>query len=149
VKDLQAVLRQSPGREFWAGRLRQVDQTCLDQQLEEMRKMDLVVASRLHGIILSHILGKPTLAISYDRKVRAHMEAMAQERFCLNFRDCTLPQLWDGFAKMELESAAISAAVRSKAMEYSQQLDRQYDLILDLAGQTRHPCRHSPVVEAC
>lgn len=147
VTDLQARLRQNPGSESWGGRLQQVDQTCLDKLLEEIRKMDMVVASRLHGIILSHLLGKPTLAISYDRKVRAHMEAMAQEHFCLNLRDCNLPQIWNGFARLGLELATISAAVSSKAKECSQKLEVQYDLLVQLAGQTRQTRRHSPVVE--
>ncbi len=42
--------------------------------LEEVKKVDFVIASLLHGVILSHILGKPVLAISYDRKVNTHME---------------------------------------------------------------------------
>jgi polysaccharide pyruvyl transferase WcaK-like protein len=149
VKDLQARLLQNPGRKSWDGRLRQVDQTCLDRQLEEIREMDLVVASRLHGIILAHLLGKPALAISYDRKVRAHMEAMAQERFCLNLCYCTVSQLWDGFARLELESASISAGLRSKVEEFGQKLDVQYDLTVELAGRTAHPDKHHPVVEAC
>jgi polysaccharide pyruvyl transferase WcaK-like protein len=132
VKDLQAKLRQIPKSESWGDRLQQIDQTCLDTQLEEIRKMDLVVASRLHGIILSHLLGKPTLAISYDRKVYAHMEAMAQGRFCLNFRTCTLPQLWDGFTALGLESSTLSGAIRSKVTEYSLKLDIQYDRLVQI-----------------
>ncbi|MGA9778100.1 MAG: polysaccharide pyruvyl transferase family protein [Verrucomicrobiia bacterium] len=149
VKDLQTRLQQSPRSESWGGRLQQVDQTCLDKQLEEIRKMDMVVASRLHGIILAHLLGKPSLAISYDRKVRAHMEDMAQERFCLKLRDCTLPQLWDAFAALELESPTISAAIRSKVKEYSEKLDQQYDFLLQLAGQTARVRRHNPAAEVC
>jgi len=132
VEDLEAKLRQSPKSASWAGRLRPVEQTCVNELLEEIRKMDLVVASRLHGIILSHLLGRPTLAISYDRKVQAHMEDMAQERFCLNLRDCTLSQLWDGFARLDVESSTISAAICSKVKERSQKLDLQYDLLAQL-----------------
>jgi polysaccharide pyruvyl transferase WcaK-like protein len=147
VKDLQARLRQIRGSESWGSRLQQVDQTCVDKQLEEIRKLDMVVASRLHGIILSHLLGKPTLAISYDRKVRAHMEAMAQERFCLDFRDCTLSQLWDGFTGLGLESSTISTGLRSKAKEYSQKLDLQYDLLVQLVGHASRARRHDTLVK--
>ena len=108
--------------------------------------MDVVVASRLHGIILSHLLGKPALAISYDRKVDAHMEAMAQERFCLNLRDYTASELWDGFTWLGAELPTISAAIRSKVMEYRQKLDSQYDLVVRLAGQLYRARRHDPFV---
>lgn len=38
--------------------------------------VDLVVASRLHGVMLSHLRGLPVVAIHHDRKVEAHMEQM-------------------------------------------------------------------------
>lgn len=46
-----------------------------------------IVASRLHGVILAHRLGVPTLAISFDRKVDAHMHLAGQQEFCLNIRE--------------------------------------------------------------
>ncbi len=36
--------------------------------LDVLHTVDLVVASRLHGILLSFLSGKPAIAISYDRK---------------------------------------------------------------------------------
>lgn len=149
VKDLQAKLHEDPMRKTWDGRLRQVDQTCLDSQLEEIRKMDVVVASRLHGIILSHLLARPALAVSYDRKVCAHMEAMGQDRFCLNIRDCTLAQLWEGFSALSVESSAVSAALSSKAMEYRQQLDLQYDRLVQWICQVRQVRMQIPAGAVC
>jgi polysaccharide pyruvyl transferase WcaK-like protein/peptidoglycan/LPS O-acetylase OafA/YrhL len=137
VEDLLATLLKNPGSESWTGRLRQLNQTCLDQQLKEIREMDFVVASRLHGIILSHLLGKPVLAISYDRKVRAHMEAMGQERFCLNLHDCASPQIWSDFEALGLESAAITGDIRSKTKEYGKKLDQQYDLLVQSFHETK------------
>jgi polysaccharide pyruvyl transferase WcaK-like protein len=132
VKDLQKKLDSSPRRDSWGDRLGWAAPACPDDLLTEIGRTDMVVASRLHGIILSHLLSKPVLALSYDRKVGAHMEAMAQERFCLDLHAFTLPQLRDGFATLELEAAAISASVRSRVKEYRRELDRQYDLLVRL-----------------
>jgi polysaccharide pyruvyl transferase WcaK-like protein len=76
-----------------------------------------VVASRLHGIILTHLLGKPALAISYDRKVRAHAEDMGQERFCVDLRGCTSQQLMDSFGKLGSEGDKISVTIRAKVKD--------------------------------
>jgi polysaccharide pyruvyl transferase WcaK-like protein len=130
AKDLEARLRQRPESKSWNGRLRRIDQQRLERQLDEIGKMDLVVASRLHGVILSHLLSRPVLAISYDRKVRAHMESMTQERHCLNLRDCTVPQLCDGFDRIESDAVAIAANIRSRVEEFGQRLDRQYDRLV-------------------
>ena len=54
-----------------------------------MGNFDAVVASRLHGVLLSHVSRVPVLAISYRRKVRAQMEDMGHERFCLDFETFT------------------------------------------------------------
>jgi polysaccharide pyruvyl transferase WcaK-like protein len=134
VNDLQKKLDSSPRRDSWGDRLRQAIPPCADDLLTEIGRIDLVVASRLHGIILSHLLSKPVLALSYDRKVGAHMEAMGQKRFCLDLHDFKLPELRDAFGVLELESPAISASVRSKVKEYRQKLDRQYDLLIRLMG---------------
>ncbi|HTA29350.1 MAG TPA: polysaccharide pyruvyl transferase family protein [Candidatus Cybelea sp.] len=134
VENLQAKLRQHPRNASWGGRLRQVEQTDLNGLLEEIRELDLVVASRLHGIILSHLLGKPALAVSYDRKVRAHAADMGQERFCLDLIDCTSRQLWDAFSRLSSETNPISAGIRARVRERSQKLAQQYDLLVQLAA---------------
>ncbi len=136
VENLQAKLGQHPQNASWGGRLRQVEQTCVNELLEKIRAMDVVVGSRLHGILLSHLLGKPALAVSYDRKVRAHAEDMGQERFCLDLMDCTSSQLFDAFARLASESTAVSAAIRARVRERSQKLDQQYDLLVHLAAAT-------------
>ncbi len=139
VDSLAIMLQQNPNRHLWGDRLRQVKQTTLDNQLNEIRKFDLVVASRLHGVILSHLLGKPVLAVSYDRKVDAHMEAMEQKRFCLNLRDCILAQLQNGFASLAAESGAVSAAIRARVEEFGQELDQQYDRVVQLISHPKRP----------
>ncbi|MGB8223968.1 MAG: polysaccharide pyruvyl transferase family protein, partial [Polyangiales bacterium] len=50
-------------------RLRHPPTHTLPELFEELRKLDYVVASRLHGVLLSHRFCLPVLAISYDRKV--------------------------------------------------------------------------------
>lgn len=132
VKDLLAALSATSVREPQLARLRSLDQIGLNQQLAEIEKMDIVIASRLHGVILAHLLGKPALAISYDRKVCAHMKAMAQERFCLDLCDCTLSQLWDRFTALASEKEMIGGGICQRVGEYRQQLDRQYEFFDEL-----------------
>jgi polysaccharide pyruvyl transferase WcaK-like protein len=126
VKDLEAHLFEALKGKEQSTRLRNVDQFDLKQQLEEIEKMDMVIASRLHGVILAHLLGKPTLAISYDRKVRTHMKGMSQEHFCLDLVDCDLLQLWDRFTVLASEWSSVAGGICQKVEDYRQQLDRQY-----------------------
>ncbi len=40
--------------------------------------VDLMVASRLHSVLLAQLVGTPVLALSYDRKVDVQMESVGQ-----------------------------------------------------------------------
>lgn len=62
----------------------------LSDLLETLTGFDAIVTSRLHGIIISHVLGIPAAALSYDRKVRTHMRDMGHEHYCL---DIDAPEL--------------------------------------------------------
>lgn len=62
---------------------------------ECLREVDVVVASRLHGVLLSHLADRPVLALSYDRKVTRHMEDMGQGRYCLGIDRFTSRQIED------------------------------------------------------
>lgn len=128
LDDLRSKLRPD-GRA--AGRLRCVKPACADALLAEIRTWDLVVASRLHGVILPHLLSRPVLALSYDRKVRAHMRAIGQEEFCLELKSAEPEAVWERFTALAGCAAAATLALRARTSEYARRLERQYD---DLAG---------------
>lgn len=75
--------------------------------------VDVVVASRLHGVLLSHLAGRPVLALSYDWKVDRHMEDLGQGRYRMSIEDSE-PRNWiEGFARLldERETAVRTIAV--------------------------------------
>jgi polysaccharide pyruvyl transferase WcaK-like protein len=61
--------------------------------LERVRQLDAVIASRLHGVIISQMLGVPTVALAYDRKVTTHMSQIGQSDLCIEIVGCTLDAL--------------------------------------------------------
>jgi polysaccharide pyruvyl transferase WcaK-like protein len=90
---------------------------------------DVVIASRLHGVILSHLIAMPVVAISYDRKVDVHMSEMRQIEFCMNIDEFTSETLTERLAVLgdarELESARLRRAVQLNR----EQAGAQYDLL--------------------
>lgn len=54
---------------------------------------EIVVASRLHGVILSHLVGRPVVAISYDWKVSRHMKDMGQAAYVVELEGLEAPDL--------------------------------------------------------
>jgi polysaccharide pyruvyl transferase WcaK-like protein len=132
VEDLQRKLAQSKLQGSWGDRLQEFVPVSADELLDGISKMDLVAASRLHGVLLSHVLQKPVLAVSYDRKVRAHMASLSQEAFCLELTDCTAPQLWERFLVLAAQMEPVSHVIQVKTEEFRRKLAQQYDLLTAL-----------------
>jgi polysaccharide pyruvyl transferase WcaK-like protein len=95
-------------------RLRLLRLERLSTLLSAMKEFDAVIASRLHGVLLSHVSGIPVLAISYRRKVRIHMADMEQERFCLNFETFTALGAQQALENILKEHDKIGSALRYK-----------------------------------
>lgn len=57
--------------------------------LEEIEKADLVVAMRLHAVVMATSMGIPTVAVSYMPKVEDYMVSIGQGDFCANVEAVT------------------------------------------------------------
>ena len=98
--------------------------------IEQFDDIDFIVASRLHGILLSHLMNKPALAISYDRKVDTYMENMGQSQYCMDIHDFELDQLLAKFDLLVENRSDIKKTVRDKVRDNEISLKSQYDQLL-------------------
>ena len=103
----------------------------VDELVAQLTRADLIVASRLHGVILAHRLAKPVLAISYDWKVDVQMEQIGEAQNVLDIRELKPTMLIDGFRCLAERRAETEQRLRHKAAEYAQQVSEQFDLIVD------------------
>ncbi len=117
-----------------------VEQT-IDGHLQGIARADLVVASRLHGVILSHLAGVPTLAISFDPKVNAHMAGVNQTDYCLDIDTFDLKIFAERFERLKAARSAERTRLQSHAQSFRRQLDMQYDRIfgVDIQLQKGQP----------
>lgn len=101
----------------------------IDGHLRGIARTDLVVASRLHGVILSHLAGVPALAISFDPNVDSHMASVNQREYCLDINTFTLNAFVERFEKLKASRPREQTQLRSAAQSFRRQLDIQYDQI--------------------
>jgi polysaccharide pyruvyl transferase WcaK-like protein len=106
--------------------------------LQLIAGMDLVIASRLHGVLLSHLMAVPVLAISYDRKVDVHMNEIGQMEHCVNFDRMDTRMLIERFRALGAVRARESAHLTRMVQGYRDQLEAQYDRLL---GPVSPDCR--------
>lgn len=100
-----------------------------EELLKDIASADIVIASRLHGVMLSHLIGKPVIALSFDRKVDAHMIEIGQQDYCMNIDTFTLQTLVERFTDLnearETELARLEDAVRHRRIK----AETQYDIL--------------------
>jgi polysaccharide pyruvyl transferase WcaK-like protein len=106
----------------------------LPELLEQLRQVDYAVASRLHGVLLSHRFCLPVLAISYDRKVDTHMEDLGLSNHSVDIHDLTVDSLVEAFEALTEESESIRSTLLEINHRYARELQHQYDVALGHGG---------------
>ena len=91
---------------------------------------DLTIASRLHGVILSHLNTTPVLALSFEPKVDAHMSAVGHKDYCLSIDNLRLDTLIERFTALKAARQQERAHLRCAAVRFRDLLDVQYDRIV-------------------
>lgn len=97
--------------------------------LKGMCHADLIVASRLHGVIMSHLNGIPALAIPCEPKVYAHMKRIGQVDYCFDIDTFTNADLVTAFRALEENRQEVRSRICSEHLRFRQLLDVQYDEI--------------------
>lgn len=106
----------------------------LEELFDIYRQSHVVVASRLHGILLAHVIETPVVAISYDRKVATHMHDIGQVDFCLDITDFSSTHVLEAIDYMAAHQPMISKGLSSHVADCRAKLSMQYDLVLPFQG---------------
>jgi polysaccharide pyruvyl transferase WcaK-like protein len=96
-----------------------------------LHSLDFVVASRLHGLILSFLAGKPSIALSYDRKVETLMTDVGLKTYCLDIRSFTNENLLATFLRLHADAAPVKSKLTATCCHYDQLLQNQYRLVTE------------------
>jgi polysaccharide pyruvyl transferase WcaK-like protein len=101
----------------------------LPELIRVLRGVDLVVAARLHGVLLAHVVGRPVLAISHERKVATAMADMNHDEFCFAIDAFDAEAGWQRFLQLARRRAEVAADVRAKVAAFRARVEAQYDQI--------------------
>jgi polysaccharide pyruvyl transferase WcaK-like protein len=102
----------------------------VDELFDVLVGVELIVASRLHGILLAHLVPTPVLAVSYDRKVDAHMTDMGQQQYRVDISNASAKELEAAFDVLQAHREEITRELAARQESRRMQLDRQFDAIL-------------------
>ena len=113
-----------------------------------LHSLDFVVASRLHGLVLSFLAGKPCVALSYDRKVDALMTDVGLKAYCLDIRSFTGENVLATFLNLQANGPQVASKLSATCCHYDQLLQSQYRLVSGASrlGLVNFVFRHRAVV---
>lgn len=94
---------------------------------EAIAQTDYVVASRFHAVIFSYVMNRPSVGISYDRKINNAMASVGQAEFALDIRTFTVEDVIERFIALKNQSASAKENIRAKVGQFRQQLEQQYN----------------------
>ncbi len=101
----------------------------VDDLLRRIVTAQGVIASRLHGVLLSFALHRPVLSLSYDRKVRTLVEEMSQTEYCLEIEQFSVDKALERFKRMGKHSDDVSREIESRVADFRESLNRHFDSI--------------------
>ncbi len=97
--------------------------------LDVLARVDVVVASRLHGVVLCYACCLPVVAVSYDPKVEHLVESFNQQAACLSIDSLENRQLLEILDQVCAQRGVISKQLAAKVAEFRELLAEQYDRI--------------------
>lgn len=142
VAALLARLRAGSAREGGT-RLRVALPNSTREVLEVLQGLDVVVTSRLHGVILAQRVGKPVLALSHHWKVDRQMIDMDVPQYCRGILDFSPDEVASSVAELARDAARVSTQIRGRVVRFAACLEDQYAKAASFAINTGRRSAHS------
>jgi polysaccharide pyruvyl transferase WcaK-like protein len=126
IDDLRARLLDAAPREA-SERLVSRPVLELHDLLLQIRTFDFVITPKFHGVVFSHLLGKPVIALSYLPKIDRLMRAVGHDFYCLDIERFDVHSLIEKFDSLVRDSADLTRRFRKMAAMYRERLDLEFD----------------------
>lgn len=129
------IIERLDADEYTAKRLLRPRIETVTELVDALASVDTVVASRFHNLVLAHMLGKPTIALSYQEKIDSLMKAAELDAYCSRVSLFDVATLKRQLASIEAEGPEIRERLLRQCATYRSELDRQYEVLLALARE--------------
>jgi polysaccharide pyruvyl transferase WcaK-like protein len=103
----------------------------LKELIDEISEMDVVVATRYHGVVLSYAANKPVLGIAYQPKTADLMRSMGQSDYTVDITKLEFEDMRRRFKMLENKSDEISMRINKEVSIWRKMVEDQYDHAFD------------------
>jgi polysaccharide pyruvyl transferase WcaK-like protein len=95
--------------------------------LADISEFDFIVTSKFHGVVFSHLLERPVVALSYHRKIDDLMQIVGHSQHCLDIENFEVEHLKSTFTALVTDAEMLRSKFRQTAVFYSDALNVQFD----------------------
>jgi len=110
----------------------------VEDLLRQLAATDLVVATRFHNVLLSLLLHKPVLAISFHHKCSSLMRQMGLSEYYQDINHLDSSRLIEQFRQLQQNGDCVKRMVREKVKTCRDALEEQYGIIFGDICPDRH-----------
>ena len=136
IDELRATLRRRLGR-YAEERVTDSPIDSINELLSQLSSTDFVVATRFHNVLMSLLLGKPSIAISFHHKLASLMSEMGLSEFCHDMNQMDADTLIAQFQELVRRAEDLKIAIADRVGESRLALDEQYELLF--GGSSEEP----------
>lgn len=102
----------------------------VDELFAFLAETDVIVASRLHGVLLAHLAGRPVLALSYEDKVDRHMASLGQDEFVLPIDSFSPDHGAETLRTLEFLASDVRRSLERQLPELGERVARDFERAL-------------------
>lgn len=113
----------------------------VDELLSQLSATDLVIATRFHNVLMSLLLRKPVVAISFHHKCSALMSDMGLSEYCQDINRIDAGALIAKFEALVEHADDVERAIAQRVEGARSALDEQYEALFDEPVDGSRPAR--------
>jgi polysaccharide pyruvyl transferase WcaK-like protein len=95
--------------------------------------VDIVIAPRYHNLVLAILLGKPAISLSYHRKNDELLKHFDLGEYCHPIEEFSANQVLAQVEGLANAGGTKQVRIRGRVEDSARSLDRQYEMVLQLA----------------
>jgi len=130
IDDLRAVLQERLAPNI-AARVTDHPIGSIHELLSQLGATDLVVATRFHTVLMSLLLGKPAIAISFHHKCSSLMSDMGLSEYCQDINRIDADALIAKFQALVQHADELERMIAQRVEEARRALDEQYEVLFE------------------
>jgi polysaccharide pyruvyl transferase WcaK-like protein len=101
----------------------------VEELMDVLNQVDVVVSARLHGVLLSHVAGRPALGIAHERKVATLMAEMDQSQYCQSIDEFDVERGWSQLSELMQRREELVEKIRAQTLDRRRRVEEQYDTV--------------------